>query len=135
MNPLTLTRLKTWSVVVIVFVLGCVTGASLDGVYRSRAGGSGMHGDRRAGRGDMFERLRRDLDLNDEQATRVRAILDETRDEFRRLRAEARPRYDQIRERGRDSIRAVLTGEQQKIFDAKVAERDARRETRDRSER
>ena len=133
MNSLTPTRLKTWSVVVIVFVLGCVTGASLDGVYRSRAGG-GMHRDRQGGKGDMFERLRRDLNLNDEQATRVRAILDETRDEYRRLRAEARPRYDQIRERGRASIRDVLTPEQQIIFDAKIAERDARHKNRNRSE-
>ena len=133
MNSLTPTRLKTWSVVVIVFVLGCVTGASLDGVYRSRAGG-GMHRDRQGGKGDMFERLRRDLNLNDEQATRVRAILDETRDEYRRLRAEARPRYDQIRERGRTSIRDVLTPEQQIIFDAKIAERDARHKNRNRSE-
>lgn len=135
MNSLTLTRLKTWSVIVIVFALGCVTGASLDGVYRSRAGGAGMHGERGENREDRFERLRRDLDLNDEQATQVRAILDETRDEYRRLRAEARPRYDQIRERGRASIRAVLTSEQQKIFDAKVAQRDARHKDRDRSER
>jgi len=133
MNSLTPTRLKTWSVVVIVFVLGCVTGASLDGVYRSRAGG-GAHHDRQGSKGDMFERLRRDLNLNDEQATRVRAILDETRDEYRRLRAEARPRYDQIRERGRASIRDVLTPEQQIIFDAKIAERDARHKNRNRSE-
>jgi Spy/CpxP family protein refolding chaperone len=131
MNPLTLTRLKTWSVVVVVFLLGCVTGASLDGVYRSRAEGE-MQRDRK---GDKFERLRRDLNLNDEQATRVRAILDETRDEYRRLRAEARPRYDEIRERGRASIRAVLTPEQQTVFDAKVAERDARHKDRERSER
>lgn len=135
MNRLAQTRLKMWLVVVGVFVLGCVTGAALSGVYRSRADGGRyrMH-DGRGARGDIFEKLRRDLNLNDEQAGRVRVILDETRSEFRNLRAEARPRYDAIRQNSRTRIRAVLTPEQQQIFDAKAAERDAKHQERERSE-
>ncbi|MCP9495256.1 MAG: periplasmic heavy metal sensor [Pyrinomonadaceae bacterium MAG19_C2-C3] len=121
MNRLTGNKLKIWLVIVLVFVLGCVTGASLVGVYRSQFGGG-----RERHRSDVFERLRRDLNLSDKQAAQVRAVLDETREEYRRLRAEARPRYDRIRDDGRTRIRAVLTAEQQKIFDLKVAERDAR---------
>jgi len=131
-NYLTNSKLKIWLIVVLVFTLGCVTGASLDGVYRSRFGG--MRGQRDA-KGNVFERLRRDLNLSDEQATQVRSILDETRDEYRRLRAEARPRYDAIREGGRTRIRFVLTPDQQKIFDLKAAERDARDARRDERER
>ncbi len=123
MNFLTNSKLKIWLVVVLVFTLGCVTGASLDGVYRSRFGGTHAGRD---GKGSIFERMSRDLNLSDEQATQVRSILDETRDEYRRLRAEARPRYDAIRDGGRARIRAVLTPDQQKIFDLKAAERDAR---------
>jgi len=121
MNRLTGNKLKIWSVVVLVFVLGCVTGASLTGAYRSQFGGG-----RERHRSDVFEHLRRDLNLSDEQAAQVRLVLDETREEYRRLRAEARPRYDRIRDDGRTRIRAVLTAEQQKIFDLKAAERDAR---------
>jgi len=121
MNRLTGNKLKIWSVVVLVFVLGCVTGASLVGAYRSQFGGR-----ERRDRSDIFERMRRDLNLSDEQAAQVRAVLDDTREQYRRLRAEARPRYDQIRDDGRTRIRAVLTTEQQKIFDLKAAERDAR---------
>lgn len=130
MNRLAGNKLKIWSIVVLIFVLGCVTGASLTEAYRSQFGGRERGGDRR---GDMYERLRRDLNLSDEQAAQVRSILDETREEYRRLRLEARPRYDRIRDDGRTRIRALLTPEQQKIFDLKAAERDAldaRREER-----
>ncbi|HJR06799.1 MAG TPA: periplasmic heavy metal sensor [Pyrinomonadaceae bacterium] len=118
-----MTRLKILLVLVGVFLLGGVTGASLDSFYRLRG-----HTRSRGGRGDMFESMRRDLNLSEQQATDIRAILDQTRNEYRQLRAEARPRYDAVRQNARTRIRALLTPEQQKTFDAKNAERDARRE-------
>jgi Spy/CpxP family protein refolding chaperone len=126
------TRLKIWLVVVGVFALGCLSGVALDGAYRLRAAGrdhAGEHG-RRGGQ-DIFERMRSDLSLTDEQARQVKTVLDETRDEFRTLSAECRPRYDAIRQKGRERIRALLTPEQQQRFDAKVAERDAREHDRE----
>lgn len=133
MNQLNANRLKMWLVVLGVFVLGCVTGASLGGVYRSRAAGEGRPGEygKRKERGEHFERIRRELGLNDDQSAKVRIILDETRQEFRQLRYEARPRYDAIRLNSQARIRAVLTPEQQKIFDDKIAEQDARAKERD----
>jgi Spy/CpxP family protein refolding chaperone len=113
------TRLKIWLVIVGVFVLGCVTGASLDSVYRLRG---------RGGRQDGFEKMKRDLKLNEQQATEIRAILDQTRNDYRSLRTEVRPRYDTIRQNARARIRALLTPEQQQRFDARMAERDARRD-------
>lgn len=126
MTPRGQTRLKIWLVVVGIFALGCVTGASLDSVYRLRVRGApqGMPG--RHGR-DVFESMKRDLNLSDQQATEIRSILDQTRNDYRALRAEVRPRYDVLRQNSRARIRALLTPEQQKLFDAKVAERDARR--------
>lgn len=121
-------RLKIWLVLVAVFAFGCVTGAALDGLYRSRAGA-------RAGRGEderrkseaHFERMRRELGLTDEQAARMRAVLDETRDEYRRLRAEVRPRFEEPRLKARARMRELLAPEQQQKFDALAAERDAQR--------
>jgi Spy/CpxP family protein refolding chaperone len=128
MTPEGKTRLKIWSVLLGVFILGCLTGASLDSVYRLRPGAPrpelrGRRGDKEA----MFEDLRHDLDLNDQQAAQVRVIIGETENEFRQLRAEVRPRYDAVRQKARERIRAVLTPEQQQRFDAKVAARDASR--------
>jgi Spy/CpxP family protein refolding chaperone len=122
-------RLKLWLAVAAVFVLGCATGALLDSAYRlrvdaAREGGRGRRGDSE----HVFERMRRDLDLDERQSADVRKILDETQGEYRSLRAEARPRFDAIRHSARTRIRALLNPEQQKRFDARVAEKDARRD-------
>lgn len=124
MTPRGMTRLKIWLVVVGIFLLGGVTGAALDSVYRMKArGGGGREAhDRR-----KFEEMKRDLGLTDEQAGQIRAILDETRNEYRALREKCRPQYDAARSAARARIRALLTPEQQQKFDAKAAERDARR--------
>lgn len=135
MTPRRKTLLKVWLMVLGVFALGCLTGASLDSVYRIRA----RNNERQEARGrrdkkDVFEHMKRDLNLNEQQATEIRAILDQTRNDYRALRAEVRPRYDQVRQSARTRIRALLTPEQQQRFDAKVAERDAKRGPDDRDE-
>jgi Spy/CpxP family protein refolding chaperone len=135
MTPRGKTLLKVWLMVLGVFALGCLTGASLDSVYRIRARNNERQ-ERRGGRDkkDVFEHMKRDLNLNEQQATEIRAILDQTRNDYRALRAEVRPRYDQVRQNARARIRALLTPEQQQRFDAKVAERDAKRGPDDRDE-
>jgi hypothetical protein len=136
MTPRENTRLKIWLAVVGIFALGCVTGASLDSAYRLRAGSGGAREEKRGQRGKdkVFEEMKRDLGLNEQQATEIRTILDQTRNEYRALRAEVRPRYDALRQNARTRIRALLTPEQQQRFDAKVAEKDARRNGDDRDE-
>ncbi len=124
-----MTRFKMWLAVLAVFVLGCVTGASLDSVYRLRARDGerpGAHG--RHGNDDIFENMKRDLNLSEQQATEIRAILEQTRNEYRNLRSEVHPRYETVRQNARARIRTLLTPEQQKLFDVKTAEHDAKRE-------
>jgi Spy/CpxP family protein refolding chaperone len=120
------TRLKIWLVLIAVFVLGCVTGVALTGLYRSRAS-SGPESRERAMH-ERFERMRTELSLTDQQTTAVRTILDETRYEYRALRTELRPRFEEPRMKARSRIRALLTPEQQKKFDALVAKQDAQRD-------
>lgn len=136
MTPRGSTRLKIWLVLVGVFALGCVTGAFFDSAYRLKRSGEGRQEQRgQRGRDEMFERMKRDLSLSDQQATEIRSILDETRNGFRSLRTEVRPRYDALRQNSRTRIRALLTPEQQKRFDEKTAEMDARRDREDRDGR
>ena len=123
-----MTRLKLWLAIGAVFALGCATGALLDSAYRLRAGAARHNS--RGGKRDpahAFEKLQRELNLDERQAAEVRKILDETRDGYRTLRSETRPRFDAIRESARTRIRALLTPEQPQRFDARVAEMDARR--------
>jgi Spy/CpxP family protein refolding chaperone len=128
------TRIKIWIVFAVVFALGTVTGAALDGVYRSRASVV-RHGeeDRKRDASAHFDKMRRDLNLTDEQATKMRAVLDETRNEYRNLRAELRPRFDEPRLKARARIRELLDETQRQKFDAVTAEMDAKRAAPDRA--
>ena len=118
------TRLKIWLVLLLVFVLGGMTGTALTGLYRSRASGSRSESRERAGH-ERFERMRRELNLNEQQTAQVRAILDETRNEYRLLRTELRPRFEEPRLKARAKIRALLNAEQQQKFDVLTAQQDA----------
>src|SRR5262245_15927384 len=120
------TKLMMWLVLVAVFVLGSVTGAALTGLIRSRAGNERM--DRERSMHERFDKMRAELNLTDQQTTAVRAILDETRNEYRALKTELRPRFEEPRLKARAKIRALLTPEQQQKFDAMVARHDAERE-------
>jgi len=116
------TTLKVWLVLVVVFVLGSFTGGAVTGFYHAMA-----RSDRNAPH-DRVEKMRRDLSLTEDQTKSVNAILDETRNEYRSLRAELRPRFEEPRQKARARIRALLTPEQQQKFDAMVAQQDAQRE-------
>jgi Spy/CpxP family protein refolding chaperone len=115
------TTLKIWLVLVVVFVLGSVTGAAITGFYHAMAHNARSPRDR-------MEKMRRDLSLTDEQMKSVSTILDETRNEYKQLKTELKPRFDEPRQKARTKIRALLSPEQQQKFDAMVAQQDADRE-------
>ena len=120
-------RWKSWLVLVVVFVLGAVTGVGLGGVYRSKTDAS-FRGSPGRNRDAMFEKMRSDLNLTEEQSKEMRKVLDETGNGFRALRNELRPRYEELRLKTRGRMRALLTQEQQGKFDSLMAEIDARRQ-------
>lgn len=129
------TTLKIWLVLLVVFVLGCVTGAALTGLYRSRAGVDRPEAARETAMHERFEKMRTELNLTDQQTTSIRTILDETRNEYKTLRTELRPRFDEPRLKARTRIRALLTPEQQQKFDAMVAQQDAQHDEDQKSRR
>ena len=128
------TKLKMWLVLVAVFVLGSVTGAALTGLYRSRAAGE-RPGAREKAMHERFEKMRTELKLTDDQTKAVQAIIDQTRNEYRALRTELRPKFEEPRLKARTRIRALLTPEQQQRFDAMIAQQDAQRDEQMKSRR
>ncbi|HXG68564.1 MAG TPA: hypothetical protein VNO70_25945 [Blastocatellia bacterium] len=114
--------LKIWGALALVFALGCVTGIAINGIYSAQSGAAQPASMRDTDA--YFERLRRDLDLNEEQTAAVRGVLEETRNEYRTVCAEVRPRYDALRERARVKMRAMLSADQQKRFDSIVLQED-----------
>ena len=118
---------KAWVAFLIVFALGGVTGASLDGIYRLRAAASNPAVTVSIRDTDAyFETLKRELTLSEDQASAMRVVLDRTRDDYKAVCADVRPRYDVVRERARGQMRALLTADQQPRFDSIVTAEDCR---------
>jgi hypothetical protein len=135
MNTQGKTRLKVWGALIIVFALGCATGASLDAIYRLRDGP--VEPQPQAGASDRvissmrdadayFDTLHRELSLSDDQSAGMRAILDRTREQYKGICGEVRPRYDALRERARTEMRVLLSPEQQQRFDQIITQEDCR---------
>ncbi len=134
MNSQGRTTLKVWLVLVVVFVLGAITGGAFVGGAITGFNFRPMSRPARNER-DREEKMRRDLSLTDEQMKSVSTILDETKNEYKALRQELKPRFDEPRLKARGKIRALLTTAQQQKFDAMIAERDAQREGEQKKQR
>jgi len=122
-------RGKVWAAFLIVFALGGVTGASLDGIYRLRANSNSTNAAAPVSLRDTdayFETLKRELTLSEEQAAAMRAVLDQTREDYKAVCADVRPRYDVVRQKARSQMRALLTGDQQPRFDSIITAEDCR---------
>jgi Spy/CpxP family protein refolding chaperone len=120
-------KLQVWLLIAVVFALGGVTGASLDRLYfsnhntaRNEIPGRGPRGPNR-----MVERLRSDLNLNDEQVQKIKSVFEESRKEFHPSRFAECPGVKESRDRTRARVREVLTPEQQKRYDEINTKRDA----------
>jgi hypothetical protein len=119
--------LKSLAVLLVVFALGGVTGAALDGLYRLRASAQPpVTAPSMRDTDAYFDTLKRELTLSDEQASSMRAILDRTREDYKAVCADVRPRYDVVRERARGQMRALLNAEQQPRFDSIITQEDCR---------
>src|SRR5262245_28656956 len=129
MNSQTKAGLKVWGAFLVVFALGGVTGASLDGIYRSRTPDAPLSQTTTVSLRDTekyFQTLKQELELDDSQQQSMHAILDRTREEYKSVCSDVRPRYDSVREKARGQIRALLTSGQQERFDSIVTQEDCK---------
>ena len=76
------------------------------------------------------EWLTRELQLTADQQQQLGTILDETATSYEAIRERVRPEYDQVRQQGRDKIRAILTPEQKAHFEELVRQMDEERARR-----
>lgn len=134
MNTIGKVKTQAWLLMLVVFLLGGVTGASMDRFWFLKGQNSppARHGERGPGR--MVERLKSDLSLTDEQTAAVRVIFEDMRKEFPPSRFNECPGLKESREKSRTRIRAILTAEQQKRYDDLNAKRDAEMRERDKAE-
>jgi len=134
MNSQAKTKLKVWGTLIVVFALGSATGGSLSAIYR---GTSKAARQPEAPPGEQpapslrepdayFETLKRELNLTSEQAIAIRGILDQTREHYRAVCADVRPRYDNLRLQARAEMRGLLSADQQQRFDMIITQEDCR---------
>lgn len=86
-------------------------------------------GFRPAGNG-FAAKLEHSLGLTPEQRDTVRGLLSHQHEQLTALRQESAPKYQAIQEQTDAKIRALLSAEQQKKFDALVTEQKAARAAR-----
>jgi len=112
----------------LVFVCGAVAGAMGYRLYTVR----GVSADARPPRNPeefrrrMMEDFRRRLTLNDDQLSKLTAIMDDTRRRFTETRATIEPEMHKIREEEQQRIMALLSPDQQVIWAQMQKEREAR---------
>lgn len=116
--------LKIWGAVIVVFILGCVTGAAISGLYMAPADSPQALSIRETNQ--YFETLKSEVNLTSEQVEKMSAILDQMRNNYKSVCAEVKPRYYTVREDARIKMRALLTAEQQQRFDKIVTQDDCK---------
>lgn len=126
--------------VVVVFALGIALGAVAVHVWDAHVSASQQ-------RPSVVKQLKDELQLSPDQAKQVDAILNDDRAKFHALdvqrhaewgpqyaaldkerKAEWDPKYAQVRQQGRDSIRAILTQDQKVKFEAFLKHLDEERQ-------
>ncbi len=119
-----------WKQIAVALVLGGGAGFV---IVQACPLGRFHHRDRGHFQQRLLDRFSSKLQLTPEQRSRVATILEAKHQKIDALRAEIRPRFEEIRTSTSAEIRPLLTPEQQKRFDVMEAEwKDRRKQVHDR---
>ena len=115
--------------VVVVFLLGAAAGGMLGYVYATHQSVSAAspplpEPERRA---KGVARLTQELGLTGDQAKEVDAIIMQRHAEMKAIHDQSDSQIEQLRQRGRDQIRAILTPEQKPKYEEFLQKLDAER--------
>ena len=120
-------NLKAIAGILLVFILGAVSGSVVTYVVLQSHIEAFMHGDPAAREEHIVKQLSRELKLDSGQQEQVRGIIHETHTAIREMRGQMRPRIEALLEQGQIRISAVLRPEQREKFARIMAERKAHR--------
>jgi uncharacterized membrane-anchored protein YhcB (DUF1043 family) len=126
MTPQSKMLIKLWSAVIVVFILGCITGAAVNSIYSSNSKDDKNAVSAVRDANAYFETLKREVSLTSEQEQKMSTILDQMRNNYKSVCAEVKPRYYNVREEARIKMRALLTPEQQESFDKIITQDDCK---------
>ena len=98
-----------------LFLLGVAIGAF--GAYALRERVWGARQEQHHDHDRIVRQLTQDLGLSADQQKQLQAIIEDTRSKYHALYEPLRPQQEQIRQQGREKIRAILTPEQVPKFE------------------
>jgi hypothetical protein len=127
----TKTRSEAAVLVIVVFLLGALLGGVGTHLWSERVSGN-VIAPGHPTRDQLVSSLTHELQLNAEQEQQLAAIIDDTRAQIQVVYAPADAQRDELRQKGRSRIRAILTAEQKPKFEAFMHNLD---EERKKSER
>jgi hypothetical protein len=119
-------RIRALTVLIVVFLLGCMVGAGCFLVWGSKV--AAARGSRGEFSGRAPQRLVERLQLSHDQEVRFREILAGSRKQLEAVRAESAPKTAAIRADMDKKLVAILNDEQKKKFDEFRKEMESRRE-------
>lgn len=127
-------KLTRWTVALymaLVFVCGGVVGAFAHRLYTvSGVSANGAQRNPEEFRKRFMADMKARLQLTDDQAAKLGAVMDETRVRFRDVREKFEPEIQKIREDQRQKISELLSPSQQAEWQKIVEERQRRRESK-----
>jgi Spy/CpxP family protein refolding chaperone len=115
---------------ILTFLMGSASGAITAYFYMNQTSAAGTTRINRSRSWDSAEELAKALQLDGEQQEQLQAILKHSRNRYRTLSRQFRPQNDAIRKEMNDSIRRILTPDQQVRFDEIMQEIRSRRKSR-----
>ena len=104
----------------VVFLLGAALGGMLGYVFAHRSYADAAMTPAmtdQAKRQQKVEHLAQELGLSNEQKQQLDVVLTDVRAQYRAIRKTTDPQIDQLHQKGRERIRAILTPEQKPKFE------------------
>jgi Spy/CpxP family protein refolding chaperone len=118
-------KFKAAALVFSVFLTGAIVGGLAVHVFGDRIWASDSS--TRLSKNELLQQLSRDLNLNPEQRAQIDSIMNGTLSDYNRILAPLSPQLEQVRQQGRQRIRAILTSDQLPKFDAFIRHLDEQR--------
>ncbi len=113
---------KAQLIIIAAFVLGIVVGASGQYLVLQNSLSKPANSNQ-----EMLDGLTREVKLTKDQRSQVEQIINDSQVKYQDLRNQTRPLYDAVRNETRKRISAILSPEQQTLFDQRNRELDAKR--------
>lgn len=113
----------------VVFLLGAALGGMLGYVFAHQKYmvTNASPTTEAARRAKKVEELTRDASLTMEQSQQVNAIITDVQTQMRAIRKTTDPQIDEVRQKGRERIRAILSAEQKPKFEEFIRKLDEER--------